>query len=78
MTGNPREQMVLKMDINREQGTRKINVDPSLRIIDIIREQGLPVDGVLVMSGGRPVPLDMTLGEIEKGYLKVINVASGG
>ena len=45
-------------------------------LVDILRRAGIPVDGVVVFSGERPVPIDDPV--MEHDDLKVVTVSSGG
>lgn len=46
------------------------------RAQELVRELGLPVAAVLVIRGGRPIPIDEPLGDGDE--LEVVYVASGG
>lgn len=68
---------VIKVHLARENETRTIPRDDVEDLLQLVKLLGLPIDGVLVLENGLPLPLDRTL----KGTgpeLTVINVASGG
>jgi sulfur carrier protein ThiS len=43
---------------------------------DLVREMGLPIAAVLLLRGGKPVPIDEALNDGDE--LEIIHVASGG
>lgn len=67
----------VRIELTRENEVRDIEVPSDASVIDLVRSINLPVDGVLVLSGNVPIPLDLPVREAGDD-LKVINVASGG
>ena len=57
---------------------REITLEPEStnRIMDLLDELRVPLDGVLVFNGDAPVPLDALVRDF--GLLKIVRVASGG
>ena len=66
----------LKLFLQREDREIHIRVKDGHTLIDILKEAGLPLDGVLIFNEGKPIPLDSPASEF--GSLTVINVSSGG
>lgn len=55
-----------------------MEIDESSTIIDLVKRLDQPVDGVLVLSSGIPLPLDQQVGEVDGDEIELIAVASGG
>ena len=66
----------IRLVLIREKKTLKAPLFKYDSILDLLRREGIPVDGVLVFYGDDPVPLDGSPDNIKE--LRVLNVASGG
>ncbi len=79
MSGSPEQEgnLSIRIELTRENEVRHIEIKSDASVIDLVKSMDLPVDGVLVLSGNVPIPLDLTVREAGN-HLKLINVASGG
>jgi sulfur carrier protein ThiS len=69
----------VKVLLINEKRSMTVKVSMGATLMDVVHEAGQPLDGVLVLMGGKPVPMDKVIDrgsdDIEIG---IINVASGG
>ncbi len=76
--GHMVEFVTIRADIARSGRTENISLPMSSTIIDLLRKLNEPIDGVIVLQDGRPIPIDQTVDMVRNSELKVISVASGG
>jgi sulfur carrier protein ThiS len=62
--------------LQREDVRRTISVGPDHRLMDLLKNLDIPMDGVIAFSDGSPVPLDDIIWDLK--MITIVNVASGG
>ncbi|MFO8050117.1 MAG: hypothetical protein R6V01_00255 [Thermoplasmatota archaeon] len=70
------EQFFLEVFHNRENGSRTVRKEKGWDLTNVLRRFDIPLDGVIVLSGDTPLPLDHPVEDLES--ITIINVASGG
>ncbi len=68
----------INVHLERENERIVIDIDRDSTLMDLIREMGQPVDGVLIFNGPEPLPLDTLMTDIKGNDIRLIAVASGG
>ena len=67
------------VELWREKRMISVLLPSGCSVMDLVRGAGQPLDGVLVMCNGSPVPMDADLKEMSsEDEISIINVASGG
>ena len=66
----------LKLLLQKESREIDVEVNEGQTMIEVLKEAGLPIDGILIFDNGRPVPLDSEANTFD--VLTIINVSSGG
>ncbi len=68
----------INVHLEREKERISMDIDSDSTLMDLIREIGQPIDGILIFNGHEPLPLDTVLNDIKGNDIRLITVASGG
>jgi sulfur carrier protein ThiS len=66
----------LMVDLKKEGRSLSVEKRDGWTLIEVLKDIGSPVDGVIVLSDDRPIPVDTYIKDLVS--IVVINVASGG
>ncbi len=69
-------QVNVTITIEPQNTKKEITIKQNAQVLDVIRKLELKPDGVIVLRGQTPIPVDTILDSAEK--LTIIQVASGG
>ena len=76
--GHMEDLVTIRVDLSRSGRSENVSISMDSTVIDLVRKLNEPIDGVIVLQDGRPIPLDQTIDMVRNSVLKVISVASGG
>ena len=68
--------MKISVKILPSKSYKEININPGLRIYDLIKEFQLKPDSIIVLEDNNPIPVDNILSNGQK--ITLLKVASGG
>ncbi|MEA3557987.1 MAG: hypothetical protein U9R75_01910 [Candidatus Thermoplasmatota archaeon] len=66
----------LMVDLKKEGRSLSVKKRDGWTLIEVLKDIGSPVDGVIVLSDNGPIPVDTSIKDLTS--IVIINVASGG